>query len=76
VAANLQLGDVDVDTWQALLAGTPAQGGKDAASTLQDYLPNVLALRARSVTAQGRTLHDVVVGGSRQGLVWRANLDA
>jgi uncharacterized protein YhdP len=25
---------------------------------------------------QGRTLHDVVVGGSRDGAVWRANIDA
>jgi len=79
VAANVLLGDVDVDAWQALLApGKPEQGpaAADASDVLQDYLPSVLAVRARSLTTQGRTLHDVVVGGSRQERLWRANVDA
>ena len=36
----------------------------------------MLAVRARELTVRGRTLHDVVVGGSRDGLIWRANVDA
>lgn len=40
------------------------------------YLPNVLAVRARELVAGGRRLHNVVVGGSRDGRVWRANVDA
>ena len=33
-------------------------------------------MRAATLTLHGRTLHDVVVGASRQGAVWRANVDA
>ncbi|HEX2548101.1 MAG TPA: DUF3971 domain-containing protein, partial [Ramlibacter sp.] len=40
------------------------------------YLPTVLALRARELSVEGRTLRNVVVGGSRDGRVWRANVDA
>ncbi len=36
----------------------------------------MLAARARTLVLQGRTLHDVVAGGSREGATWRANLDA
>jgi uncharacterized protein YhdP len=41
-----------------------------------DYLPNVVALRAAELSAQGRTLHNLVAGGLREGNLWRANLDA
>ena len=47
-------------------ADTPAMG----------YLPTLMAVRAKELRLEGRTLHDVVVGGSRDGLVWRANMDA
>jgi uncharacterized protein YhdP len=43
---------------------------------LTGYLPTSLAIRAKALTAGGRTLHQLVVGGSREGLTWRANLDA
>ena len=35
-----------------------------------------MAVRARELTMGGRKLNHVVVGGSREGLLWRANLDA
>ena len=76
VAAHVQLGEVDVDAWQALLAPGQASGAADATGALQDYLPDTLAVRARALSVQGRTLHDVVLGGARQGLLWRANVDA
>ena len=38
--------------------------------------PTTLALRARELTLQGRTLHNVVAGVLREGTTWRANLDA
>ncbi|MGH8821502.1 MAG: YhdP family protein, partial [Rhodoferax sp.] len=88
VLANVNLDSLNLDAWQALLgkaagdsgaspapaaaesdAGTPAAGSSG-------YLPTVLALRARQLTVQGRTLHNVVVGASRDGRTWRANLDA
>ncbi len=40
------------------------------------YLPTSLAVRSRELTVGGRKLANVVVGGSREGLTWRANLDA
>jgi uncharacterized protein YhdP len=35
-----------------------------------------MAIRARELQVEGRTLHNVVLGGSREGLTWRANIDA
>ena len=71
------------------IAGSPTAAGSDAASrppvppsatgpsgAAQDYLPSTLALRARELTLQGRTLHNVVAGALREGTTWRANLDA
>ena len=40
------------------------------------YLPTVIALRAKELTLEGRVLHNVVIGGSREGQFWRGNLDA
>jgi uncharacterized protein YhdP len=78
-----------VDAWEDVL--TQATGSEPAqrpatspaspaspgtTSTAQDYLPTTLALRARELTLQGRTLHNVVAGALREGTTWRANLDA
>ncbi|MFT3812882.1 MAG: YhdP family protein [Acidovorax sp.] len=81
VTANVRLAHLDVDAWEAVLqAGgaqaAPASPGGSPGGAVQDYLPTVLAVRADTLTSQGRTLHDVVVGGSREGNLWRANLDA
>ncbi len=89
VAANISQGKVDVDAWedvltQATTAEPPARTAPAAAPTpstsgpamAQDYLPTTLALRARELTLQGRTLHHVVAGALRDGSTWRANLDA
>ncbi|GKS76517.1 TIGR02099 family protein [Acidovorax sp. SUPP950] len=111
VVANVQIGELDVDAWQAALMGNgparspllvapPAAESASAASTpasaapaavagngtgaapvpsvspMQDYLPTQLAVRARQVDFQGRTLHGVVMGGSREGSTWRTNVDA
>lgn len=110
VVANVSLDRLDVDAWQAVLAGAagdastapaapPASAGAvftATAGTAPDataphesvesaaarpvgaagYLPTVLALRARQLTVQGRTLHNLVIGASREGRTWRANLDA
>jgi len=40
------------------------------------YLPNTMAIRAKELLVEGRKINNVVVGGGRDGLVWRANLDA
>lgn len=79
VAANINLAQVDADAWESVLL-SPAAGGAAAAApasgAAQDYLPTTLAVRARELVVQGRTLHNVVLGGSRHDAIWRANLDA
>jgi uncharacterized protein (TIGR02099 family) len=77
VFASVTLDQFSVDDWQALW--NSHQTG-DIASTDQatvlGYLPTRMGLQANTLTAEGRTLHQVVAGGSREGLSWRANVDA
>ena len=89
---NLASLDLDAwSTVLAQAAGTPLTGetqpvrppaagaGGNAsaiASAALTYLPTSLAVRSRELTFGGRKLANVVVGGSREGLTWRANLDA
>ncbi len=40
------------------------------------YAPTSLALRVQELKLGGRTLNRVLLGGTRQGPLWRANLDA
>ncbi|MFN4117804.1 YhdP family protein [Acidovorax sp.] len=87
VAANINQGKVDVNAWEEVLnqasaaepAGSTASSASATAphsSVAEDYLPTTVALRARELTLQGRTLHNVVAGALRDGGIWRANLDA
>ena len=86
VVANINLPVLDADAWSQVLSrmdgdGKPAASsgaapGVSSASAAASYLPTVLAVRTRELTVGGRTLHNMVVGGGRDGLVWRANLDA
>ncbi len=91
VAANISQGKVDVDAWEdviqqatstepagrtAATAATAAAASASPGAITQDYMPTTLALRARELTLQGRTLHNVVAGAFREGAIWRANLDA
>ncbi len=88
VAANIRAEQMDVDAWEKVLTQAAIAEAAPAASAVavgpdrttagaaQDYLPTAVAVRAQALTVQGRTLHNVVVGGSRDGSTWRANLDA
>ncbi len=86
VVANINLAGVDLDAWSAALshaAGTPlasaeasARTASASASAALSYLPTSMAVRARELTFGGRKLSNVVVGGTRDGLTWRANMDA
>jgi uncharacterized protein (TIGR02099 family) len=83
VKANINLASVNFDAWEDLLgratAASPAAATAartSAGSASPGYLPTVMAVRAKELTVGGRTLHNVVVGGSRDGLTWRANVDA
>jgi uncharacterized protein (TIGR02099 family) len=81
VMANVKLASVNLDAWDEVLgrASAGAAGARAPAATgapAQSYLPTLLAVRAADLTLEGRTLHNVVVGGSRDGLTWQANADA
>ena len=86
VIANINLAAVDLDAWSAVLsqaAGARLTGLESAAprvtsnsNVAQSYLPTSLAIRARELTVGGHKLNNVVVGGTREGLTWRANMDA
>jgi len=82
VAANVSLPSLNLDAWAEVLsraAGadlTPATVGTSNSPVSASYLPNSVAVRARELTVGGRKLNNVVVGGGREGSLWRANLDA
>jgi uncharacterized protein (TIGR02099 family) len=81
VAANINFAQVNIDAWEKLLgnATSTAPAAPTNASLSPEtlaYLPSILSVRARELTVQGRTLNNIVVGGSREDLTWRANLDA
>jgi uncharacterized protein (TIGR02099 family) len=77
VAATITIDQFSVGEWQALWPASQntEASGKDH-SAMQSYLPTRIGLQANTITAEGRTLHEVVAGGSRDGLTWRANVDA
>jgi uncharacterized protein YhdP len=86
VQANINLKVADLDAWNEVfeeaagvspkaVASAPAAGGA-ASSIASSYLPTRLAVRAQEITLGGRKINNVVAGGSRDGQLWRANLDA
>jgi uncharacterized protein (TIGR02099 family) len=85
VVVSINLNALDLDAWETVLThatGTslaaiaPGTPGTRASSAPLTYLPTSMAVRTQELTVGGRKLHNVVVGGSREGLLWRANLDA
>ena len=82
VSASFNLPSFSIDDWVQVLSppkSSPAwlssQSTSFSAAT-QNYLPARMTLKANEVTVQGRQLHNVLVSGSREGFLWRANLDA
>lgn len=83
VVANLQFDALNLDAWSDVLgtatasdATSAAARTTQAATALQAYLPTHLAVRAKALQLDGRTLHNVVLGGAREDALWRANADA
>jgi len=82
VSAFFNLPSVSVDDWVQVLSppkSSPAWNSIPnaplSAATL-NYLPTRMTLKATEVTVQGRQMHNVFVSGSREGYLWRSNLDA
>jgi uncharacterized protein (TIGR02099 family) len=77
VAANVNLQRADLDAWGRVLAKASVNTSPaPAAGNAGGYMPSVLALRANELTLQGYQLHKLVMGASREGSTWRANMDA
>jgi uncharacterized protein (TIGR02099 family) len=85
VNANIKLPQVNVDAWQealsqvagaALAPATSDVSTGSAGSQAVMYLPTTLAIRAEALTFGGRQFNQVVIGGGRDGSLWRANLSA
>jgi uncharacterized protein (TIGR02099 family) len=85
VIANINFAQLNFDAWQKVLSSTAgaslgppnlAPANNTSSVEVSGYMPSIIAVRARELTVEGRILNNVVVGGSRDGLTWRANLDA
>ncbi|QNK74562.1 TIGR02099 family protein [Variovorax sp. PAMC28562] len=81
VQANINLARLDLAAWQALFTETTGSAPEAVANATSaddalSYLPTMIAVRAKELAVSGRTLHDVVLGGTRDGTLWRANIDA
>ena len=84
VGANINLANVDLDAWQRILSASTAPAASTGSTQSRDsvsseamaYLPTRMAIRARELLVEGRKLNHVVLGGTREGLNWRANIDA
>ncbi len=81
VGANIKLAEVDLDAWEKILSeaiggNAPQTVPTPVPAAAMGYLPTVMAIQARQLRVLGRSLNHVVVGGTRDGLNWRANIDA
>ena len=76
VVANVNLSGVDIDAWTSVLSQATGSASSGSSPVTLSYLPDVFAIRARELKVSGRKLNNIVVGGSREGLTWRANMDA
>ena len=83
VLANIRFKQINVDDWQrafqdatGVVMRSDSAPGPAVASPQLGYLPTSLAVRAEQLTVDGRSFNGVVLGGSREGALWRANVDA
>jgi uncharacterized protein (TIGR02099 family) len=79
VVASVMLENFVVNDWQILW---PTPDNEAQPQTTQDnaawqnYGPTRIGLQANTLTADGRTLHQVMAGGLREDRTWRINVDA
>lgn len=81
VSTNIKLKEFNVDAWHGVLAqaaGDGVSGGALAGSNtlVASYLPTEWAVRSELLTFGGRQYNQLVIGGGREGTLWRANLAA
>ena len=82
VVANVNVGKVDLDAWAQVLSHSSGTGLSARSLTTasnvaaMSYLPTSMVIRAQELLVEGRRINNVLLGGGRDGLLWRANLDA
>jgi len=81
VSANIKLAQFNVDAWQEVLVQAAGDGVSSTAlangnGLMASYLPTELAVRSELLTFGGRQFNQLVIGGAREGTLWRANLVA
>ncbi len=72
VQANVDLPVLDVDAWRQALASPSA--GSAQGSSPNSWMPGLLSLRVAHLTVANRRFDDVVLGATRTGSTWQANL--
>ena len=86
VEAHGRFAQLDTDAWERAFTSAAGAGASapvppragpvaDANASLA-YLPTTLSVRADRLTVRGRHFHRVVLGGSREGSQWQANIEA
>ncbi len=82
VLLKLNWPQIDLDRWQSVfdheaLASLGAVSASGSAADAWDaYLPNAAVVLAKKITLDRREMHQLHIGGTRQGALWRANLHA
>jgi uncharacterized protein (TIGR02099 family) len=86
IAANINIDRLDADEWTKFFTslqnsnvGTAAKSGVQAASNqhvFDDLIPSTMAVRSKELIVEGRKFENIIIGGSREGSVWRANMEA
>ena len=86
VAANINVDRLDVDEWsrffKSLQTSTAGSASKPAVQTnanqqlFDELIPSTIAVRTKELIIEGRRFENIVIGGSREGAVWRANMEA
>jgi uncharacterized protein (TIGR02099 family) len=74
VRALVDLPSIDLDGWSSFMSSFNQTD--TAANPTSSFMPSVMALRTDQLRTQGHTLQQVVVGASREGSTWRANINA
>jgi uncharacterized protein (TIGR02099 family) len=72
-AVRLQAPRVDIDAWAAIL-GPALEGESTDSGQAFSLLPSELSLIAQEFRLAGKELNEVVVGATRSGGFWRANV--
>ena len=88
VAANINVDRLDADEWSrfftSLQSSTTGTTSKATTQTntntnqqlFDDLVPSTIAVRTKELIIEGRRFENIIIGGSREGSVWRANMEA